>query len=45
MHSHGYLAIAPAAFSRIKKAVDLGYTPDDMKAGFELKTAVEQLAK
>ena len=41
--SHGYLAIAPAAFSRVKKAVDLGYTPDDMKAGFELKTAVEQL--
>jgi len=39
----GYLAIAPAAFSRIKKDVDLGYSPDDMKAGFELKTAVEGL--
>lgn len=39
----GYLAVAPATFSRIKKGVDLGYTPDDMKAGFELKTAVEQL--
>jgi carboxymethylenebutenolidase len=39
----GYLAIAPATFSRVKTGVDLGYTPDDMKAGFELKTAVEQL--
>ena len=39
----GYLAIAPATFSRIKKDVDLGYAPDDMKAGFELKTAAESL--
>ena len=39
----GYLAIAPATFSRVKTEIDLGYTPDDMKAGFELKTAVEQL--
>lgn len=41
--AHGYLAIAPATFSRVKTGVNLGYTPDDMKAGFELKTAVEQL--
>ena len=39
----GYLAIAPATFSRIKKDVDLGYAPDDMKAGVELKSAVEAL--
>lgn len=39
----GYLAIAPATFSRIKKDVDLAYAPDDMKAGFELKTAAESL--
>ena len=41
----GYLAIAPATFSRIKKDVDLGYAPDDMKAGLELKTAAESLAE
>ncbi|MFN0005039.1 MAG: dienelactone hydrolase family protein [Burkholderiaceae bacterium] len=39
----GYLAIAPATFSRIKKDVDLAYAPDDMKAGIELKTAAESL--
>jgi len=39
----GYLAIAPATFDRVKPAVQLGYTPDDMQAGIALKAAVEAL--
>ncbi len=39
----GYLAIAPATFQRVKPGVELGYTDADMKAGFELKTAVDAL--
>ncbi len=39
----GYLAVAPATFDRVKPGVELGYTEDDMKAGFELKTAVDAL--
>ncbi|MDB5928515.1 MAG: Carboxymethylenebutenolidase [Polaromonas sp.] len=41
--AEGYLAVAPATFDRVKTGVDLGYTDDDMKAGFELKTAVAAL--
>lgn len=39
----GYLALAPSTFHRVKKGVELGYSPDDMTAGFALKTAVEEL--
>lgn len=39
----GYLAVAPSTFHRVKPGVELGYTEDDMKAGFALKTAVEEL--
>ena len=39
----GYLAIAPATFARSKVGVELGYSADDMNAGFALKTAVEAL--
>ncbi|RZL94752.1 MAG: dienelactone hydrolase family protein [Variovorax sp.] len=39
----GYLAVAPATFHRVKPGVELGYTEDDMKAGFGLKSAVEAL--
>ena len=35
----GYLAIAPALFDRVKKNVELGYTPEDIAAGRELKAA------
>ena len=41
--AEGYLAVAPSTFHRVKPGVDLGYTPDDMKAGSALKTAVEAL--
>ncbi len=41
--SAGYLAVAPSTFHRIKPGVGLGYQPDDMKAGMELKAAVEAL--
>jgi len=41
--AEGYLAVAPATFDRARPGVELGYTEDDMKAGFELKTAVDAL--
>ena len=41
--AEGYLAVAPATFDRAQPGVELGYTEDDMKAGFELKTAVDAL--
>ena len=41
--AQGYLAVAPATFARVKAGVELGYTQDDMTAGFALKTAVEAL--
>ena len=40
--AQGYVAIAPCVFDRVRKGVELGYTPDDMKEGFgyalQLKT-------
>ena len=41
--AEGYLAVAPATFHRVKGDVELGYTQEDMGAGFALKTAVEEL--
>jgi carboxymethylenebutenolidase len=41
--SAGYLAVAPSTFHRVKPGVELGYSDDDMKAGFALKQAVEAL--
>lgn len=35
----GYLAIAPALFDRTRRNVELGYTPEDIAAGRELKAA------
>ena len=39
----GYFVVAPHTFHRVKAGVELGYKEDDMKAGFALKTAVEDL--
>src|SRR5688572_18939108 len=36
----GYLAIAPALFDRAQKNVDLGYTPDDIAKGREIRRKV-----
>jgi carboxymethylenebutenolidase len=33
----GYVAIAPALFDRYERGVDIGYTPDDIARGRELK--------
>jgi carboxymethylenebutenolidase len=33
----GYLAVAPALFDRIRPRVDLGYTPEDIERGRDLK--------
>lgn len=41
--AQGYVAVAPATFERVKPGVNLGYSDEDMKAGFELKTAVTAL--
>ncbi len=41
--AEGYLAVAPSTFHRVKPGVELGYTQEDMGAGFALKTAVEEL--
>ena len=41
--AEGYLAVAPATFHRVQPGVDIGYGPDDMKAGSALKAAVEAL--
>lgn len=41
--AQGYLAVAPATFSRIRNGVELGYSEADMGEGFGLKTAVEAL--
>lgn len=39
----GYLAVSPSTFHRVKPGVELGYSDEDMQAGFALKTAVEAL--
>jgi carboxymethylenebutenolidase len=39
----GYLAVAPALFERVKTGVELGYTPEDMQAGFALRTQMEAI--
>ncbi|MFD0667932.1 dienelactone hydrolase family protein [Ramlibacter sp. MAHUQ-53] len=39
----GYLAVAPSTFHRVKAGVELGYAEADMKAGIDLKAAVEAL--
>lgn len=41
--AEGYLAVAPATFHRVEPGVELGYSPDDMKAGIALKASVEAL--
>lgn len=41
--AQGYLTLAPAAFHRVKADVELGYGPDDIAVGRELKAAVEGL--
>lgn len=41
--TEGYLAVAPAAFHRVKPGVELGYSDADMGEGFGYKTAVEAL--
>ena len=41
--ARGYLAVAPALFTRVQPLVELGYSAEDMQAGMALKAAVEQL--
>jgi carboxymethylenebutenolidase len=36
----GYVAIAPALFDRAQPDVELGYGPDDMKKGMELRSKI-----
>jgi carboxymethylenebutenolidase len=37
----GYLAIAPALFDRYQRGVDIGYTPEDIATGRELKAKAQ----
>jgi carboxymethylenebutenolidase len=37
----GYLAIAPALFDRYQRGVNIGYTPDDIAKGRELKAKAQ----
>jgi carboxymethylenebutenolidase len=39
----GYYAVAPATFHRVQPGVELGYTQDDMQAGFALRAQEEAL--
>ena len=41
--AQGYLALAPAAFHRVRQGVELGYTQDDIQQGVALKAAVQAL--
>ena len=41
--AQGYLAVAPSTFHRLKAGVELGYGPDEMTQGRDLKAAVEAL--
>ncbi|MFM9880804.1 MAG: dienelactone hydrolase family protein [Burkholderiaceae bacterium] len=41
----GYLAVAPAIFERAKPGVELGYTPEDIQAGFALKNQMEAMSE
>ena len=36
----GYLVIAPAMFDRVQKSVELGYTPEDIAKGREIRAKV-----
>ena len=36
----GYLAIAPALFDRVQRSVDLGYTPEDIAKGRDIRAKV-----
>jgi carboxymethylenebutenolidase len=36
----GYLAVAPALFDRVQRNVDLGYTPEDIAKGREIRAKV-----
>jgi carboxymethylenebutenolidase len=37
----GFLAIAPALFDRVERGVELAYTPEDMKRGFQIATKID----
>lgn len=37
----GYVALAPALFDRYERGVDIGYTPDDIAKGRELKALAQ----
>lgn len=42
--AQGYLAVAPSTFHRARPGVDLGYSQDDVAAGFALKMEIENLS-
>ncbi|WBV43896.1 dienelactone hydrolase family protein [Pseudoroseomonas cervicalis] len=40
----GYAVLAPALFDRAEKGVELGYTPEDVKQGLALRSAIDPAA-
>lgn len=38
--AHGFAVVAPALFDRVRPGIELGYTPDDIAAGRELRGKV-----
>ncbi len=40
--AQGYAVIAPALFDRVQRGIELGYGPDDRKAGMELRSQVPE---
>ncbi len=40
----GYAVVAPALFDRVRRGVELGYTPDDISAGRELRMKLQDSA-
>jgi carboxymethylenebutenolidase len=43
--AQGYLAVAPSTFHRVQTNVNLGYTPDDISLGKNLKALAEDIPK
>ena len=43
--AEGYLAIAPALFDRVRRGIELGYGPDDVRqgVGYMLQVSEQQL--
>jgi carboxymethylenebutenolidase len=37
----GYVALAPALYDRVEKNIELGYTPDDIQKGLDVRSRID----